>query len=163
MAHYAALPFTLRRSKDVVGAKEITSTKETVHGLLRLDGDRVLIQWRTSRAIDRVGTEIRTDREVEPVRELSLPLAALAGAEVRWSWLHWPPGPHLVLTGADLLAFEGLAGREGLELKHPAQFAIRIGRGSRLAALEFASELGLALADRALRAAETAQLRGESE
>jgi hypothetical protein len=156
MTHYAALPFTLRRSKDVVGATEITSTKETVHGLLRLDGERVLIQWRTSRAIDRVGVEIRTDRELEAVRELSLPLAALAGAEVRWSW-GWPPGRLLVLTAADLLAFDELAGKEGLQLKHPAQFEIRIGREARFAALEFASELELALADRALRLAEEPQ------
>jgi hypothetical protein len=163
MTHHAALPFTLRRSKDVIAGREMTSTHETVHGLLRLDGERVVIQWRTSRAIDRVGSEIRTDREVEPVRELSLPLSALAGAEVRWSWLPWPPGRYLVLTGADLRAFEELAGKEGLQLKHPAQFEIRIGTDSRFAALEFASELELALADRALRAAETAHLEDQSK
>jgi hypothetical protein len=163
MTHYAALPFTLRRSKDVIGKGEITQTKETVHGLLRLDGERVLIQWRTSRSIDRVGSEIRSDSEVEPVRELSLPLSALAGAEVRWSWLPWPPGRRLVLTGADLLAFEELAGKEGLQLKHPAQFEIRIARDSQGAAQEFASELGLALADRALRAAEEAHSQIETK
>lgn len=163
MTHRAALPFTLRRGKDVIAGKEITSTRETVDGLLRLDGERVLIQWRTSRAIDRVGSEIRSDRELEPVRELSLPLSALAGAEIRWSWLRWPPGRYLVLTGADLHAFEELAGTEGLQLKHPAQFEIRIGNDSRFGALEFASELTLALADRALRAAETALLQDRSK
>ena len=162
MTHQAALPFTLRRSKDIIAGREITSTRETVDGLLRLDGERVVIQWRTSRAIDRVGSEIRSDREVEPVRELSLPLSALAGAEARWSWLPWPPGRYLVLTGADLRAFEELAGKEGLALKHPAEFEIRIGNDSRFAALEFASELKLALADRALRAAETAHLEHQS-
>ena len=162
MAHYAAVPFTLRRSKDVIAGREITSTRETVHGLLRRDGERVLIQWRTSRAIDRVGSEIRSDSEVEPVRELSLPLSALAGAEVRSSWLPWPR-LHVVLTGADLRAFENLAGMEGLQLKHPAQFEIRVARDSRLAALEFVSELELALADRALRAAENAHLQYESK
>src|SRR5262245_12853758 len=163
MTHQAALPFTLRRSKDVMAGKEMTSTQETIHGLLRLDGERVLIQWRTSRAIDRVGSEIRTDREVERVRELSLPLSAVAGAEVRRSWLPWPPGHYLVLTGADLHAFEELAGKQGLELKHPAQFEIRIGKDSRLGALEFASELKLALADRALRAAETDLLQDRAK
>jgi hypothetical protein len=162
MPHHAALPFTLRRSKDVIAGKEITSTRETVHGLLRLDGERVLIQWRTSRAIDRVGSEIRSDSELEPVRELSLPLSALAGAEVRWSWLPWPR-LHLVLTGADLRAFEDLAGGEGLQLKHPAQFEIRVAHDSRMAALEFASELRLALADRALRLAESTSLQYESK
>ena len=163
MTRQAALPFTLRRSKDVIAGKEMTSTRETVDGLLLLDGERVLIQWRTSRAIDRVGSEIRTDRELEPVRELSLPLSALAGADVRWSWLRWPPGHYLVVIGADLRAFEALAGTEGLQLKHPAQFEIRIGNESRFAALEFASELKLALANNALRAAETAQLQDQSK
>ena len=162
MPHHAALPFTLRRSKDVIAGREITSTQETVHGLLRLDAESVLVQWRTSRAIDRVGSEIRRDSEVEPVREVALPLAALAGAQVRWSWLRRHPGRYLVLIGADLRAFEELAGKEGLELKHPAQFEIRISRDSAFAAREFAGELELALADRALRDAENANYLGES-
>ena len=158
MAHSAALPFVLQRTHGVIAGKEITSTHETVHGLLHLDGERILIQWRTSRAIDRVGSEIRSDSELEPVRELSLPLSALAGAEVRQSWLPWRR-PYLVLAGADLRAFEGLAGNEGLQLKHPAQFEIRIANDSRLAAMEFVSELRLALADRSLRLAENTQLQ----
>ena len=153
-----AFPFTIKRSDDVYGAKEISSTKETVHGLLRFDGARLIIQWRTSRAIERYGKEIRTDREVEPVREVSMPVSAIAGAQVRWSWLRWPPGHYLELTGADLVAFEGLAGKEGLVLKHPAQLAIKVPRAAIFAAQEFAGELNLALADRALRAAEDWQL-----
>jgi hypothetical protein len=74
MAHAAALPFVLRRSHDVVGW-EVTSTKETIHGLLRLDGDVLHIQWRVARSTDHVGTTIRTDHEVEPVREVTIPLA----------------------------------------------------------------------------------------
>ena len=162
MTHSAALPFTIRRSTDVIGRKEITSTHENVDGLLRLDGDRLIVQWRTSRAIDRVGKEIRTDREVEPVRELVLPLSALAGATVRWSWRRWPPGWTLVLTASDLVAFDELAGKDGLRLTHPAQLEIRIARAARDPALEFASEVELALADRALGNAERGELRGAS-
>lgn len=150
MGHQATLPFTILRSRDVIAKKEITSTRETVHGLLRLDGERVLIQWRTSRAIDRVGSEIRSDSEVDAVRELSLPLSALAGAEFRSSWLPWSR-LQVILTGADMRAFESLAGSDGLQLTHPAQFAIRVARDARAAAIEFVSELELALADRALR------------
>lgn len=132
MTHPVALPFTLRRNTDVVGSKEITSTHETVHGLVRFDGQQLVIQWRTSRAIDRVGATIRTDREVEAVREVTLPVSALASAEVRWSWRRWPPGYYLVLTATDLLGFESLAGKEGLELKHPAQLEIRIKRPAKM-------------------------------
>jgi hypothetical protein len=38
MRHVAALPFFLKRSEDIIAAGRITSTAETIHGLLRLDG-----------------------------------------------------------------------------------------------------------------------------
>lgn len=154
MAHSAALPFTLERSEDVIGETELTSTREIVHGLLRLDGERLLIQWRTSRATNRVGAEIRTDRELDAVREIVLPLSALASVKMRWSWSEWPPGRYLVLTAADLQAFENVAGEGGLRLKHPAELAIRLRGTARLEARDFAGELELALADQALKAAE---------
>jgi hypothetical protein len=150
----AALPFTLRRSHDVVGIKEITSTTEKVHGLLRLTGDSLVIQWRVSRTTDRVGMEIRTEQELEEVREVVVPLSALAGARVRWHWFKWPPGQHLVLTASDLRAFEQAAGEAGLRLSHPAELVVRVRRGEVVAAQEFAGELELAVAERALRAAE---------
>jgi hypothetical protein len=152
MAHSAALPFILKRSDDVIGV-EITSTRETVHGLLRLDGDRVYVQWRVARSTERVGWQIRTDREVEPVREAVIPLSAIAGATVRWQW-RWPPGPYLVLTAADLRAFEEVAGAAGLSLNHPAELALRLRGADRALGNEFAGELELALAERALAAAE---------
>jgi len=153
MPHSAALPFVLHRSHDEIGKGEITSTQETVHGLLRLDGDRIHVQWRVARETDRVGREIRTDREVDPVREVVLPLTAIAGASVRWRW-RWPPGPYLVLTAADLRAFEDVAGAAGLSLDHPAELALRLRRSDRELGSEFASDLELAVAERALAAAE---------
>jgi hypothetical protein len=142
----------MRRSHDVVGL-EITSTKETVHGLLRLDGDELHIQWRVARSTDHVGREIRTDREVEPVREVTVPLSAVAGATVRRRW-RWPPVVYLVLTATDLRAFEEVAGAAGLSLDHPAELALRLRGGDRELGSEFVGELELALAERALAAAE---------
>jgi hypothetical protein len=153
MPHSAALPFVLRRSHDVVGGLEITSTTETVHGLLRLDGDELHVQWRVARSTDHVGMEIRTDKQVEPVREAVIPLGAVAGATVRWRW-RWPPGPYLVLTAADLRAFEEVAGAAGLSLDHPAELALRLRGADRPLGVEFAGELELALAERALAAVE---------
>ena len=157
MPHLAALPFVLRRSDDKIAGREITSTHETVHGLLRLDGDRVHVQWRVARSTDRVGKEIRTDHEVEPVREAVIPLSAVASASVRWQW-RWPPGPYLVLTAADLRAFEEVAGAAGLSLDHPAELALRLRGSDRTLGSEFAGELELALAERALAAAEAQPL-----
>ncbi|HUQ81161.1 MAG TPA: hypothetical protein VM076_08490 [Gemmatimonadaceae bacterium] len=152
MAHSAALPFVLRRTHDVVG-REITSTSETIHGLLRLDGDSVHIQWRVARSTDHVGKTIRTDREVESVREVSIPLSAIAGASIRWRW-QWPPGQYLILTAADLRAFEEVAGAAGLSLDHPAELALPLRGADRTLGNEFAGELELALAERALAAVE---------
>jgi len=161
MTQPSALPFTLRRSDTSYGMEEFVTTTESVVGLLRLDDDRLVVQWRRSRSTQRMGTVMRTDRDVEHVREVVIPLAALAGATVRWIWWRWPPGLHLVLTAADLVAFEEIAGGGGLRLDHPAELVLRIRRTDGDAARMFAGELELAVADRALRDAERPRLEAE--
>jgi hypothetical protein len=153
MSHLAALPFTLRRQNDVLDRGGITSTTETVHGLLRLDGERLIIQWRVHRATDRIGEEIRTEQQVDAVREAAIPVAELAGAVVRSPW--WAIGRawRLVLTAADLQAFESLAGPAGLQLIHPAQLVLRLRRQDRDAGREFAADLELAISEHAMRVA----------
>lgn len=153
MARFAALPFFLRRSEDVIARGEITSTAETIHGLLRIDGDSLVIQWRVARETDRVGREIRTDRELDPVQEVVVPLGGVAAASVRASWWPWS-GARLVLKAADLRAFEQVVGKGGLRLDHPAELVLRLRISDRIAAREFAGELELALAEQALRSAE---------
>lgn len=147
MSPIAAFPFTLKRGDDAYSGASYTSTTETIHGLLHLDGDRVVVQWRLSRKTDHVGgTEIRSESEIEPVREVVVPLAGIAGAVVRggpWTWLG---GHRLVLTAADLRAFEEVTGEEGLALKHPAELVLPVRRRDRLAAEEFCAELALAIA-----------------
>jgi hypothetical protein len=155
MARSAALPFTLRRSHDVIGMSEITSTKETVYGLLRLEGDRLIIQWRTARETDRMGDEIRSDKEMEEVREVSISLDGVAGAAVRRRWWEWPWSPRLVLTAADLRAFEVVTSEGGMTLQHPAELVLRLRRRDRLAAEEFTAELSLAVAELAAGAPPT--------
>ena len=162
MPHTAALPFTLKRSQDVLGAGSITTTTETVHGLLRLDGDRLVIQWRLARKTDHIGSEIRTDREYEAVKEVVLPLEIVAGAQVRRSLWRVFGGPRMVLTAADLQAFEEVAGEGGLRLKHPAELVVRIRRSDRMLAEEFSAELALAVAERALEAYQKRSLAQET-
>ena len=131
----------------------MSTTAETVHGLLRLEGDQLRIQWRVGRKTEHLGEEIRTDTEVEPVREIVVPLGGVAGAAVRrrrWDWLF---GPRLILTAADLSAFEDLAGKGGLKLDHPAELVLRLRRADRLAAEEFGAELALAIAEHEVFAA----------
>lgn len=152
MTYLASLPFILRRSTDVFRADALTTTTETVHGLFRLEEDTLVIQWRKRREIEHVGSdEIRTDHEVEEVRETTLPLSAITGGAVRpsfWWWLGVPP--RFVLTAADLRVFQEVVGEGGLNLDHPGQLVVRLRRSDRLAAEEFAAELALALAHRPL-------------
>ncbi|MBT8397847.1 MAG: hypothetical protein KJN92_12825 [Gemmatimonadetes bacterium] len=147
MPHLAALPFNLRRSSDVLGAAEMTTTTEKVHGLLRLEGDRLIIQWRLTRKIETLGSEIRTDEEMEPVQEVVLPLRVVAGAKIRRPWWLFGRGLRLALTAADLQAFDAVAGEGGLKLSHPAELVLRLRRQDALAAEEFTAELALAKAE----------------
>ena len=168
MPRSAALPFVLRRSNDVIAEAEITSTQETVHGLLVLQGDQVLIQWRVDRQIDRIGPEIRTDHEADPVREVVIPITGLASARLRSRWWQlFGRNRHLVLSAADLRTFEPFAGPGGLPLAHPGELIVGIRIADRGAAREFAGELDLALAEQALRRAEgagsDASLPGEQQ
>ena len=157
MPHSAALPFVLRRSSDVIAEAGITSTQETVHGLLVLRGDHVVIQWRIDRQIDRIGPEIRSDHEADPVREVVVPISGLASARMRSDWWQlFGRNRRLVLSASDLRTFEVLAGPEGLPLSHPGEFVVGIRIADRGAAREFASELDLALAEQALQRAENA-------
>ena len=145
-----SLPFILRRSHDTFDSEGISSTTETVHGLLRIDGDNLVIQWRLARQVDLFGQEMRSDQEVEAVREIAVPLAGVAGAVVRRRW--WRPwaAPRLVLTATDLRTFEQVAGEGGLGLSHPAELVLRLRRGDHLPAEEFAAELALAVAELAM-------------
>jgi hypothetical protein len=158
MRRSAALPFNLRRSEDVLGSAEMTTTTERVYGLLRLDGDQLLIQWRLTRKTQTLGSEIRTEEEMEPVREIVLPLRALAGAKVRRPWWLFGAGLRLVLTAADLQAFDALVGEGGLKLAHPAEVVLRLRRRDALAAEEFTAELALALAELSLPEAERREM-----
>ncbi len=151
MPHQAAVPFRLRRSHDAFAGGSVTSTTETVHGLLRLNGDRVVVQWRLARQTERVGAmSVRTDAELEAVRQIEIPLAGVAGAMVRRRW--WAPwgAPMLILRAADLRAFEEVAGESGLKLGHPAELILGLRRTDLLAAEEFSAELAMALAEDAL-------------
>lgn len=152
-ATICAVPFTLKRSSDLWEASSYTTKTETVHGLLRLAPGRLVFQWRLAVRTQRLGDVSwlggagwTTKDEIDPVRQIAVPLDNVAGAAVsrsRWGFLR---GPRLVVTAADLVAFDEIAGGHGLKLKHPAKLVLRVKRADRLLAEEFAAELALALA-----------------
>lgn len=61
-------------------------------------------------------------------------------------WFTWRT--EIVLTATDLRAFEEITGQAGLKLEHPATLSLPIDRRHELAALEFAADLDLLLAER---------------
>lgn len=146
----AALPFTIRRSNDLIARGRITTITETVHGLLRLGEDDLHIQWRIVRQTDRVGGQIDSQQKLGDLREVIIPLDGVAGAAVRRRRVGWWQRTVLVLTAADLRAFEEVTGEGGLRLDHPAELVLRLRRADRLAAEEFAADMAVAIAERAL-------------
>jgi len=151
----AVLPFVIRRSTDAFELSVYTSTTITAHGLLRVEDDRLVIQWRVSRTTDRHGLGYSSEEEHEDVRETSVPLGQLALAQLKRTWRLFGRSPRLVLTAADLRAFEVVAGPTGLALAHPSRLELQLQRGDEAAGREFAAELELAISDHQLRRAES--------
>ena len=147
MARSAALPFTVRRSRDVIAGASVTTLTEIVYGLLRVTDTTLVVQWQLARQTDHVGLEIRSDEQIDAVREVAIPLEAVAGGAVRRRWWRLLHGPEIVLTAADLGAFEAITGDGGLRSAHPAELVLQLRRGDRLAAEEFSAELALARAE----------------
>jgi hypothetical protein len=147
MVRTATLPFFFTRGDDEMSGVSIITTRETVHGLLRLEGMALRIQWRLATKTERIGWSVETDHEVQAVQEIVVPVGRMAGATVRRGWWTWPPGLRLILTAADLTALEEFAGRDGLSLTHPAELVLRIRRSDRLAAEESCAELALAVSE----------------
>jgi len=150
MPRLAALPFQLSTEHQVISGGSVTTTEERRNGVLRLDNDSVVVQWRVEREIQRIGPEIRTDTELAGIREVTVPITALGHARVqtrgRWWWRKW----QIVLTARDLQAFDALAREDGFAFVHPSELVLPLRKQTLDAAQEFASEVELAIAEHAL-------------
>jgi hypothetical protein len=101
---------------------------------------------------------------MEPVQEVSLSIEVVAGAAVRRPWWAFGWGLRLVLTAADLRAFDVVAGGAGLKLSHPAELVLHLRRQDALAAQEFTAEVALAVAENSLKASDDRRrLQGSEE
>ena len=89
-------------------------------------------------------------QELEAVREVTIPLSGMAGAIVLRPWWRFWSGPRIVLLASDLRALEPITGEGGLRLAHPAKLVLTVRRSDALVAAEFAAELEIAIAERAL-------------
>ncbi len=155
-ARIATLPFQLTNDHQVIGNGTVITTKDRRHGVLRLERETMVVQWRVEREVQRIGPEIRTDVERAGMREVPVPVRMLGDARVRtrglWWWRKW----ELVLTARDLVAFDLLANDDGFAFDHPAELVLPVRRSDLDLAYEFASEVELAIAELALADAERA-------
>ena len=87
---------------------------------------------------------------LEAVREATIPVSTMAGAIVQRPWWRFWTGPRIVLVASDLQALEAVTGEDGLRLAHPAKLVLTVRRSDALLAAEFAAELEIAVAERAL-------------
>jgi len=96
------LPFKLKvPGKDEFQGADITSVSYRFHGLLRLDGTDLHIEWAGTAHVDEVGTlNVRSETLPLPSETLDLPVSRLATVEVRGGWLR----PRLEITATDLAA-----------------------------------------------------------
>lgn len=150
----AALPFQLSAEHQVISGGSITTTEERRNGVLRLENDAVMVQWRVEREIQRIGPEIRTDTELAGIREVTVPIYALGDARIqsrgRLWWRKW----EIVLTARDLQAYDALAREDGFAFVHPSELILPLRKDAVDAARDFASEVELAIAEHALALAQ---------
>lgn len=155
-ARVATLPFQLTTDHQVISNGTVTSTEERRHGVLRLDRETLVVQWRVEREVQRIGPEIRTDIEHDGMRAVAVPVRLLGDARVRTRGRWWWWKLELVLTARDLAAFDRLAGADGFAFDHPAELVLPVRRTDLDLVHEFASEVELAIAELALADAEGA-------
>lgn len=153
-ARVATLPFRLSARHQVVLGGTVTTTDERRHGVLRLERETLVVQWRVEREVQRIGPGVRTDMERDGLRDVAVPVRMLGDVRVsargRWWWRRW----ELVLTARDLVAFDGLAGADGFAFDHPATLVLPVLTSNVELAQEFASEVALAIAELAMADAE---------
>ena len=147
------LPFRFVKTKDaqVGGPAQVTTTHELCEGLVRLDGDALVFQVLVTRTVTRVGgASVRTDRSTEPVREIRVPIGSLSSIRARRRG--WLRRRELMLVARDLKAFIDVPGARAQELKIP------VAREHADEAAEFVGTVELAMADHALKLAESGGL-----
>jgi len=89
----AVLPFRLKvAGKDEIDGMNVTSMAFRVHGFLQVEGDRLVIEWGGTVAVDEVGAMgVRNDTERLPDERLEVPVTDLRRAALEGGWFR----PHL--------------------------------------------------------------------
>jgi hypothetical protein len=138
------LPFTLSApGEDEVGPSTVRSVSYRIHGVARIEGSTLVLEWTGEKLIDEVkGPEVRSRSEPVPARRVAVAAGSIGGAEVR-GWLR----RRLELWSSDINALAGVPGARGGRIR------LRISRSDQLLAEELVASLQMAAADAALDSA----------
>lgn len=141
-----AVPFSLSLPKEAaVDGAAVQSKVYQVRGMVRLEADRLTLEWSGSVEIVEVrGKGVRTLRQSVPAQRLVLPTSRIALFEARGRW--WKP--YLELRT------DSIATLELMPTAVAGKVVLRIARSDWNAARELASHVHLAMADAALHEAE---------
>jgi len=139
------LPFTLKVAGDSqYKTRDVREIRYQVHGVARLDGGALVLQWSGERYITEIkGPEVSERVEALPVTTLRIPGAGLGLIERRG---RWRPRVEVVVT--DLALLEGVPGAAR------GRLALVIARRDTALADEFISNVRVVMADAAIAAAE---------
>jgi hypothetical protein len=146
------LPFRfVKEDAQVGGPTRVTTTNELCEGLVRVEGDALVFQFVVTKTVTRVGgVSVQTERSTEPVREVRVPVGSLAAIRLRRKG--WLRRREVILSARDLNAFLGIPGARAQDL------AIPVPREHVAAAVELVGTVELAMADHALKLAESGGL-----
>jgi hypothetical protein len=131
------LTFTLRKPSENNSAGLVTSWAQfKVHGVLQLDGDRLVLEWAVTASTGAVdGMDVRMNTAEHPPEALELPLERLYEAKSQGGW--WRP--QLALIANDLTLFQGVPGADGATLR------LYVARPDRKLAAHVADEINSAI------------------
>jgi hypothetical protein len=142
-----AVPFSLSLPKEAaVDGAGVQSKVYQVRGMVRLDGDRLTLEWSGSVEIVEVRGKggVRTLRQSVPAQRLVLPVSRIASFEPRSRW--WKPYVEL--------RTDSIAPLELVPTASAGRVMLRIARSDWGATRDLASHVQLAMADAALHDAE---------
>lgn len=130
------IPFKIRRATR--DSNTYLQTATHVHGLVGMEDDEVVLQYRITTVRQRIGA--MPERTESEVGEARIPLDAIRRAEVRRGWFR----TRVVLLPANLHSFGGIPGFTGDEL------VLTIPRAERAGAADLVSSIEMALSTRLL-------------
>lgn len=131
------IPFKMKvehpRADETFAMTELMSASRSIEGLLRMDGDDMVLQFRVHDYV--LDVNMKQEKDTSEAHEVRVPLASLAEAKLKGWWRG-----KLVLTSMDLTTFEALGCTDG-------RVVLTVPRAAKPDAAELATALAFRISD----------------